>query len=74
MSDLEPDLLRSLKVKFDGTIHLPIYEFPLGLNSNVWLNSAPSRDITLHSLSELDFDVPRSNLMKQLDCAYMATF
>ena len=34
MNDLEFDLSRSLKVKYDGAVGLPIYDFLLVYNSN----------------------------------------
>ncbi len=60
MSDLEFDLLRSLKVKCDDVIGLPIYAFLLVFNSNIWPNSAPLQDIRLRNQSDLEFDLPRS--------------
>ncbi len=39
MGDLEFDLSRSLKVKSNGAIRLPIYDFPLVSNSNYMSNS-----------------------------------
>ncbi len=38
MSDIEFDLSRSLKVKSDGTVGLPIYGFLLMFNSNIGPN------------------------------------
>ncbi len=57
LSDLEFDLLRSLKVKCDSVIELPIYAFLLMFNSNIWPNSAPLQDIRLRNLSNLEFDL-----------------
>ncbi len=34
VSDLDFDLSRSLKVKYNGAVGLPIYDFLLGYNSN----------------------------------------
>ncbi len=38
LSDLEFDLLRSLKVKYDSVIELHIYDFLLMFNSNLGPN------------------------------------
>ncbi len=57
--DLEFDLSRSLKVKCEGGIGLPIYGFLLMFNSNRGLNWAPLRDISLQNLGDLDFDLSR---------------
>ncbi len=38
------DLTRSLMVKCDGAIELPIFGFLLMFNSNMWPNSTPLRD------------------------------
>ncbi len=46
MSDLDFDLSRSLKVKCHFVIGLTIYSF-LMVNSNIWPNLAPIRDIRL---------------------------
>ncbi len=54
MSDLEIDLSRSLKVKCESVIGLPIYAFLLMFNSNIWPNSAPLQDTRLRNLSDLD--------------------
>ena len=35
-SNLDFDLSRSLKVKYDGAIGLPMYGFLLIFNSNIW--------------------------------------
>ncbi len=47
MGDLEFDLSRSLKVKSEGAIGLPICGFLLMVNSNIGPNLAPLRDMTL---------------------------
>ncbi len=47
LSDFKFDLLRSLKVKCDSVIELPMYAFLLLFNSHIWPNSAPSQDIRL---------------------------
>ncbi len=39
-SDLDFDLLRSPKLKCDGVTGLPIYDFLLMFNSNIWPVSA----------------------------------
>ncbi len=64
MSDLGFDLSRSLKVKCDSVIGLPIYGFLLMFNSNIWPSSAPLRDIRLQSLSDLDCELSRSLRVK----------
>ncbi len=51
------DLSTSLKVKCDGGIRLPIYDFLLLFNRNIWHNSTPLRDISLQNLSDLDTDL-----------------
>ncbi len=56
LSDLDIDLSRSLKVKCDSVIGLPIYGFLFMFNSNIWPNSAPLRYISCQNLSDLDFD------------------
>ena len=40
MSALDLHLSWSLKVKFDGAIGLPMYDFLLVFNTNTWLNFA----------------------------------
>ena len=47
LSDLDFDLTRLPKVKFDGTVGLSICYFLLVSNSNTWPNSAPLQDISL---------------------------
>ncbi len=59
LSDLELDLSRSLKVKCDSVIGLPIYAFLLMFNSNIWPNSALLQDIRLRNLSDLELDLSR---------------
>ncbi len=58
------DFSRSLKVKCDGGIGLPIYDFPLMFNYNIWPNSVALRDISLWNLSDLDIDLSRSFKVK----------
>ena len=53
--DLDFDLSRSLKVKYDGIIELPEYGFLSMVNSNIWPNTAPLRDISLQNMSDLVF-------------------
>ena len=60
LSDLEFDLSRSLKVKYDGFLGRPIYGFLLMFNNNIWPNSAPLHDIRLRNLNDLAFDLSRS--------------
>ena len=60
LSDLDFDLSRSLKVKCDGVIGLPIYGFLLMFNSNIWPNSAPLLDISFQNLVDLDINLSRS--------------
>ncbi len=62
MSDLEIDLSRSLNVKCDDAIGLPIYIFLLMFNSNIWPNSAPLQDINLQNGSDLEYDQNVSDL------------
>ncbi len=64
LSNLAFDLSRSLKVKCDSVIELPIYAFLLMFNSNTWSNSAPLQDIRLRNLSDLEFDLSRSLKVK----------
>ncbi len=45
LSDVDFDLSRSLKVKCDSVIGLPIYGFLVVSNSNIWPSSAPLQDI-----------------------------
>ncbi len=74
IDDLDFDLSRSLKVKCDGAIGLPIYGFLLMVNSNIWPNTALLQDISLQNMSDLEFDISRSNLMVHLDSPYMASY
>ncbi len=54
LSDLDFNLLRSLKVKYNGTVGLPICDFLFVFNSNTWPNPAHLREISLRNLSDLD--------------------
>ena len=45
LGDLEFDLSRSLKVKCESAIGLPIYGLLLMFNSSIWPNWAPLQDI-----------------------------
>ncbi len=77
LSDFEFDLSRSLKVKCDSVIWLPIYAFLLMFNGNIWPNSAPLQDIRLWNLSDLEFDLSRSlrsNMMMSLESPYMVSY
>ncbi len=68
--DLDFDLSRSLKVKCDGAIGLPIYGFLSMFNSNIWPNMAPLRNyIRLQNLGDLEFDLSRSFKFKS-NCAF----
>ncbi len=70
MGDLNFDLYRSIKVKSDGVIGLPIYDFLLKVYSNIGPNLAPLRDISLSNLSDLDLTFQghlRSIVMISLD-------
>ena len=80
LSDHDFGLSRSLKVKCDSAIGLPIYGFLLMFNSDIWPNSDPLRDISfqnikipilshlrdisLQNLSDVDFDLSRSGRIK----------
>ncbi len=56
----------SVKVKCDGGIGFPIYDFLLVFDSNIWPNSAALRDtsIGLRNLSDLDIDLFMSLTVK----------
>ncbi len=60
LGDLDFDLSRSLKVKCEGAIGLPIYGFLLMFHSNIGPNSAVFREIRLRNLGDLDFDLSKS--------------
>ena len=64
VSDLDFDLSRSLKIKCDSVIGLPVYAFLLMLYSHIWPNSAPLQDIRLRNRSDLDFDLSGSLKVK----------
>ncbi len=64
LSDIEFDLSRSLKVKCDSVIGLPIYAFLSVFNSNIWPNFAPLQDIRLQNRSDLESDLSRSLKVK----------
>ncbi len=71
------DFARSLKVKHDGGNRLPIYDFLLVFNSNIWPNSATLRDIRVQNLSDLDIDLPnspRSRVTAPTDSPYMLPY
>ncbi len=62
--DLDFDLSRSLKVKCNGAIELPIYGFLLMVNSNIWPNTALFEIMSLENMSDLEFDLSRSLKVK----------
>ena len=62
--DFEFDFSRSSKVKGDGDIGLPFYDFLLMFNRNIWPNSALLWDTSLRNLSDLEFDLSRSPKVK----------
>ena len=64
VSNIYFDLSRSLNVKCDGIIKLPLYDFPLMINSYIGPNAVPLQDIRLEKLSDLDFDLSRSLTVK----------
>ncbi len=75
LSDLDFDLLRSLKVKYDSVIRLPLYGFLLLFNNNIWpsCNSAPLRDLSFQNLSDLNIELSkllRSNVITSIYYAY----
>ena len=51
LSDLDIKLSRSLKIKCDDVIGIPIYCFLLIFNGSIWLNSHPLRNISLRNLT-----------------------
>ena len=61
MSDLDIDLLRSLRSNVTGAIDSP---YMLSCNSNIWSNSAPLQDIRFRNMIDLDFDLSRSLKVK----------
>ena len=64
LSDLDFDLSRSIKVKCDTVIELPVYIFLLMRNSNIRPKSAPLQDIRLQKQSDHDFDLSKSLKVK----------
>ena len=62
--DLYFDLLRSLKVKCDSAIGLPIYGFLLMVNRNIRPNTALLRDISVQNLGDFDFELSISLKVK----------
>ncbi len=62
LSDIDFDISRSLKAKFDSAIGFPIhvYGFLLMFNINIGPNKAPLLDISLQNLGDLEFDLSRS--------------
>ncbi len=76
LSDLEFNLSRSLKVKRDDAVRLPIMicNSSWCLISNTWPESAPLRDISLPHLSDLDIDLSRSlksHVITSMDSPYI---
>ena len=70
LCDLGIDVSRSLKVKCDSVIGLPIYVFiEMFNNSSIWPNSAPLQDIRLRNL---EFDTSRSLKVKGDDVIGLA--
>ncbi len=63
LSDLDIDLSRSLRVKFDGSIGLLIYGFLLMFNSSSSIrpNLAPLWNGRLQNLSDFEFDLPKED-------------
>ena len=61
LNDLDFDLSRPIKVKYDGTIRLPIYGFLLMFSSNIGPNQAPLRYtcIWIQNLGEFELDHSR---------------
>ncbi len=74
LGDLDFDLSRSVKVKCDSAIGLPIYGFLLMINSNLWPNTALWRDISLQNMSDLDFDLSRSLKVKSNDAVRLPIY
>ncbi len=64
LSDLDLDLIQSLKVKCDSVIGLPIYVFLLMFKNNIWPNSASLQYFRLQNLSDIEFDLSRSHKVK----------
>ncbi len=62
--DLDFDHSRSLKVRYDGIVGLPIYVFLVRFSCNIWPNMAYLRDTCTgtspSNASDLDSDVSRS--------------
>ncbi len=67
VGDLVCDLSKSLKVKSNGAVELPIYGFLLMFNGKLWL---PSWDIRLQNLNDLDCDLSRPNVKVSLESPY----
>ena len=64
----------SLKAKCDGSFELPIYDFLLVSNSNIWPNSAALRYISLWYLSDFDVDFSRSLKVKSDSAIGLPTY
>ena len=65
---------RSLKVKCDSAIELPIHGFLLMVNSNIRPSMAPLWDIRLWNLGDLDFDLSRSPRVKPNGAVGISTY
>ncbi len=79
LNNLEIDLSRSLKSTVIASMDPPIHAFRLMLmfNSNIRPNSAPVRDISFQSLSDLDTDFSRSlwwNVIASIDSPYIISY
>ena len=59
MQELEFDVSRSLKVKVDGAIGKPTYDFLLVNNSNYMPIISILRDITTQNMHDFEFDLSR---------------
>ncbi len=74
---LDFDVSRSLKVKCDSAIGLPISGFLVVFKSNIWPNLAPLQDIGLQILSDLDpclSRLSRSNVITQKESPYFLSY
>ncbi len=64
LCNLDFDLSRSLRVKYEGVIGLPVCGFLFIFNSNIGLNWAPLRDIRLRNLNDLASDLSMTSNIK----------
>ncbi len=60
LSDLDFDLSRSLTGKCDSVVGIPIYDFPLLFNNNIWPILASLRDLGFQNLECIDIEFSRS--------------